>query len=89
MKEKRKGRDISGWYGKEEADEQERRKQAAEIEAWYEKKLALNYRTVSVEVPGKMLEALGRLAAESKKEFSDFIESILAEYLEGKGVRWN
>jgi NAD-dependent dihydropyrimidine dehydrogenase PreA subunit len=46
----------------------------------------MNYRTVPLEIPGKVIADLGKLAMEQKAEFSEFIEGILAEYLEG---RWN
>ena len=55
MEEKRRAKDISGWYAKERMSEADRQERAAWIEAWYEKKGSLNYRTVPVEVPGRML----------------------------------
>jgi len=35
-----------------------------------------------------MMLALGRIAQEKGVPFTDFIEGILAEYLEKQGVNW-
>lgn len=88
MEKKRKAADISGWYAKERMTEADRMKKAAAVEAWYDKKVSRNYRTVPVEVPGRMLAALGRLAMDSGQGHSEFIEGILADYLKKKGIRW-
>jgi hypothetical protein len=88
METKRKTKDISGWYAKERMSEAERLEKAARIEAWYENKVSLNYRTVPVEVPGRMLAALGSLAMDTGQGFSEFIEAILEDYLEKKGIQW-
>jgi hypothetical protein len=47
----------------------------------------MNYRTVPLEIPGKMLAALGKLSIERKIEFSVFIEGILDEYLQKQGIQ--
>lgn len=88
METKQKAKDISGWYGKERLSEAERLERSVRMEAWYGNKASLNYRTVPVEVPGRMLAALGRLAMDTGQGFSEFIEAILEDYLEKKGIQW-
>ena len=88
METKRKAKDISGWYARERMSEAESLEKATRIEAWYGNKVSLNYRTVPVEVPGRMLAALGSLARDAGQGFSEFVEAILEDYLEKKGVRW-
>jgi predicted DNA-binding ribbon-helix-helix protein len=88
MDQKPKGKEISGWYAHEEMTEAEKISQMREVERWYEKRHRLNYRTVPVEMPGKMMLTLGRMAAEQQISFSQFIEKILEGYLRGhKGNR--
>lgn len=77
MKEK----EISGWYSQKELTPEEKAAQMRAVEKWYEKKHRLNYRTVPLEVPGKMLLALGKMALKRGIPFGDFMEGILAEYL--------
>ena len=84
--DKKKTKDVSGWYPKAKLSPKEQAVRAAEIDSWYEKRHTMNYRTVPLEIPGKMLAALGKLAMEQKVEFSEFIEGILAEYLVKKGI---
>ncbi len=48
----------------------------------------LNYRTVPLEIPGKMMLALGRIAMDQGISFSEFIEGILEAYLRQKKVHW-
>ena len=79
-------KEVSGWYVKETLSPEEEAERFAEIDAWYEKRHTLNYRTVPLEIPGKMLAALGKLAIEARMEFSEYIEGILAEYLKKQGI---
>jgi len=89
VNEKRKRReDISGWYSKEKLSPQTHAARMARIDEWYEKRGTLNYRTVPLEIPGKMLAALGKLALEQRVQFSEFVERILDEYLAQKGITW-
>lgn len=87
MSDKKKPKEISGWYikGRVTADERQH------IEDWYNKRVTLNYRTIPVEAPGKMILALGELARQKGMDgprFSDFIEGILDEYLQTQGINW-
>jgi len=84
MKEK----EVSGWYVRKELSPDERAAQMRDMERWYEKRHRLNYRTIPVEIPGKMILALGKLAMEQRVPFSEFIEGILEEYLRQKKVNW-
>ena len=87
MTDKKKAADISGWYARPRATPEERKG----IEDWYEKRARLNYRTMPVEAPGKMILALGELARDRGMDgsrFNDFIEGILDEYLRQQGVDW-
>ena len=87
MTEKKKLKEISGWYVKERATAEERQ----QVEDWYDSRWRLNYKTVPVEAPGKMVLALGKLAREKGMEgprFSNFIEGILDEYLQSRGINW-
>lgn len=80
--------DISGWYAKKKLSPEEHAARMADVNAWYEKQHAMNYRTVPIEIPGKMLAALGKLAMEQKVPFSEFIEEILDQYLKRQGTPW-
>jgi hypothetical protein len=86
-KGKRRG-DVSGWYAKEKLSAEEEAARMAEINAWYEKQHTMNYRTVPLEIPGKMMAALGKLALERELDFSEFVEGILDEYLKRTGNAW-
>lgn len=89
MSEKKKAReDISGWYVTEKLTPQQRTARMTHINEWHEKLHTLNYRTVPLEIPGKMLAALGKLALEEKVQFSEFVERILDEYLTQRGINW-
>ncbi len=79
---------VSGWYAKETLSPEEREAKMAAIEAWYEKRHTMNYRTVPLELPGKMLAAIGKMSMDQDIQISDFIESILEDYLQNKGVEW-
>lgn len=79
---------ISGWYVKEELTAGEKAAQMQALERWYEKRHRLNYRTVPLEIPGKMMLALGRMAMDQGVSFSEFIEGILEAYLGQKKVHW-
>jgi len=86
MEEKKK--DISGWYVQKELTPEEKAAKMKEIEAWYQKKHRLNYRTVPLEIPGKMMLALGKESIAKKMDFSEHIENILDDYLRRKKVDW-
>lgn len=88
MEAKTKGKEISGWYSQEELTAEEKAARMRNIERWYEKRHRLNYRTVPVEIPGKMMLALGKEAIAKKMDFSEYIEGILDEYLRRKKVNW-
>ena len=88
MGERKKREDISGWYVKEKIDPREHAARMADIDEWYKKRHTLNYRTVPIEIPGKMLAAIGKMALEEKIPFSEFVERILDAYLTQKGITW-
>jgi hypothetical protein len=88
MEKKTKREEISGWYVKEKLGAEERAARMADINTWYEKRHRMNYRPVPFEMPGKMLAAIGKLALEQKVEFSEFVESVLDEYLTKRGISW-
>ncbi len=88
MERKMKEKEVSGWYGKKELTPEQQEAQMKEIERWYGKKQKLNYRTVPLEIPGKMMMALGKMAMEQGVPFGDFIEGILEAYLRGKKINW-
>ncbi len=88
MAEKKEKKEVSGWYAQKEKTPEEIAAQVRATEAWYKKKQRLNYRTAPLEIPGKMMLALGRMALDQGIPFSDFIESILESYLREKKVRW-
>ena len=79
-----KKKEVSGWYAKSELTAAERSK----TDEWFKKMIDLNYRTLPVEIPGKMLLELGKLAKQKNMAFNDFIEQILGEYLDKQGISW-
>jgi hypothetical protein len=87
MENKMAKKEISGWYVQEELTAAEKAAQMKAIESWYEKRHRLNYRTVPLEIPGKMMLALGKRAMDQGVSFSEFIEGILNAYLRQKKVR--
>ncbi len=87
METKGSQKEISGWYAQAEETAEERAARLRATEAWYEKRHRLNYRTVPLEIPGKMMLALGRMALDRGVTFSDFVESILDDYLRQKKAR--
>lgn len=87
MSNKKKTTEISGWYVSSRATAEEKQR----IEDWYDKRVRLNYRTIPVEAPGKMIQALGELAQKkgmAGPKFSEFIEAILDEYLHRQAIDW-
>ena len=87
MSDRKKTTDISGWYVRPRATAEEKRR----VEDWYDERVKLNYRTIPVEAPGKMILALGELAQQrgmAGPQFSEFIEGILDEYLQNQGIDW-
>jgi len=88
MERRMKGEEISGWYTQKELTPEEWTAQMKSVECWYEKKHRLNYRSVPLEIPGKMMLALGKMAIDRGVEFSEFIEGILEDYLHRKKVNW-
>jgi hypothetical protein len=88
MEKRKKRGDVSGWYVKEKLSPEENAARIADINNWYEKQHSMNYRTVPLEIPGKMLAALGKMALDQNIQFSEFIEGILDEYLTRTGTRW-
>ena len=79
---------VSGWYAKETLSQEERDAKMAAINAWYEKRHTMNYRSVPLELPGKMLAAIGKMSMDQNIELSDLIEEIIDEYLKKKGIKW-
>jgi hypothetical protein len=88
MEKRKKRGDVSGWYVKEKLTPEENAARIADISNWYEKQHTMNYRTVPLEIPGKMLAALGKMALDRNIQLSEFIEGILDEYLTRTGTRW-
>jgi hypothetical protein len=88
MERKGKDKEISGWYVQEKLTPEEKAAQMRAIGDWYEKKHRLNYRTVPLEVPGKMMLALGKLALEKGMNFSELIEEVLDGYLRANKIPW-
>jgi hypothetical protein len=88
MERKGKEKEISGWYVRKEGTPEEKAAERKAVEDWYEKKHRLNYRTVPLEIPGKMMLALGKVALEKKMNFSEFVEEVLDHYLRGKKISW-
>jgi hypothetical protein len=88
MEHKGKEKEISGWYVQKEWTPEEKAAQMKAVGDWYEKKHRLNYRTVPLEIPGKMMLALGKVALEKKMNFSELIEEILDNYLRGEKISW-
>jgi hypothetical protein len=88
MERRGKDKEISGWYVQENLTPEEKAARVKAVGDWYEKKHRLNYRTVPLEIPGKMMLALGKLSLEKGMNFSEFIEEILDGYLRGKKVLW-
>jgi hypothetical protein len=88
MERKGKEKEISGWYVQEKLSPEEKTTQMRAIGDWYEKKHRLNYRTVPLEIPGKMMLALGKLALEKGMNFSELIEEVLDGYLRGNKIPW-
>jgi hypothetical protein len=88
MERKGKEKEISGWYVQKERTAEEKAAHMKSVGDWYEKKHRLNYRTVPLEIPGKMMLALGKMALEKGMDFSELIEEVLADFLRGKRVHW-
>ncbi|MGA2955917.1 MAG: hypothetical protein ABSF48_09350 [Thermodesulfobacteriota bacterium] len=84
MARKGKEKEVSGWYACKEQTPEEKAAQMQATERWYEKRQRLNYRTVPLEIPGKMMLALGRMALDQGVSFSGFVERILDSYLRQK-----
>jgi hypothetical protein len=87
MERKAKAKEISGWYAQRPMTPEERAAQRRAADQWYDKKHRLNYRTVPLEIPGKTMLSLGKMAMERGVPFSEFIEGILDSYLKGKKIR--
>ena len=89
MSEKKKAEGVSGWYPKSiAASKQLPPDEAKKVDEWYDRLIKGNYRRLSAEIPGKMMLALGKTARDKGVPFTDFIEGILAEYLERQGIDW-
>ena len=88
MDRKGKEKDVSGWYAHKEQTPEEKAAQMRATEGWYEKRNRLNYRTVPLEIPGKMMLALGKMALNQGVSFSEFVEQVLDSYLRQKKIAW-
>ena len=88
MERKGREKEVSGWYAQKGQTAEEITAHMRASELWYEKKVRLNYRTVPLEIPGKMMSALGKLALDQGVPFSEFIERILDSYLRQEKINW-
>ena len=88
MERKEKEKEISGWYTQKQRSPEEMAAETRATEKWHEKKHILNYRSVPLEIPGKMMLALGKMALGKGMDFSQFIEEILDGYLRQKRINW-
>ena len=88
MERKGKGKEVPGWYAQKKQTPEEMALKIRATEQWYEKKHRLNYRTVPLEIPGKMMLTLGKMALDQGVSFSEFIEEILNSYLRHKKINW-
>ncbi len=88
MEGKAKEKEVSGWYVQKPLTPEERAAQMRVVEEWYQKKHRLNYRTVPLEIPGKMMLVLGKIARDEGVAFPEFIEGILDSYLKRKKINW-
>jgi hypothetical protein len=88
MERKTIKKEISGWYAQKEPTASQKAAQMQAVERWYERRHRLNYRTIPLEIPGKMMLALGRIALDQGVSFSEFIEGVLEAYLRQKKVNW-
>jgi len=89
MSETKKVESLSGLYFKSiGAPQKLTDEQAKRVDEWFDRLIKGNYKRISAEIPGKMLLALGKMAKEKGIPFTDFIEGILAEYLERQGIDW-
>ena len=89
MSEKKKAEEVSGWYPRSIAAPRELTEdEVKKVDEWFDRLIDGNYKRLPAEIPGKMMLALGRMAKEKGVPFTDFIEGILAEYLERQGIDW-
>ena len=88
MERQGKGKEVAGWYVQKEQTPEEIALQIRATDQWYEKKHRLNYRTGPLEIPGKMMLTLGKIAMDQGVSFSEFIEGILNSYLRHKKINW-
>jgi len=88
MEGKAKEKEVSGWYVQKTLTPEERAAQMRSVEEWYRKKHRLNYRAVPLEIPGKMMLALGRIARGKGVDLTELIEGILDSYLKRKKIDW-
>ena len=87
--EKEKTERISGWYPKSIGAPMELTEdEAKKVDEHFDRLIKGNYKRLSAEIPGKMMLALGKMALEKGVPFTDFIEGILGEYLEKRGIDW-
>ncbi len=83
-----KSRHVSGWYSKGKLSAEEEAARRQQVEDWLAQRIALNYRQVAVEMPGRMVLALGRLAQAQGVTFEAMVEGVLADYLARQGIDW-
>lgn len=90
MSERKKAEAVSGWYPRSIAAPTRTlsAEEAQRVDEWFDRLITGNYKRIPAEIPGKMMLELGRMAQEKKMAFTDFIESILAEYLDRQGRKW-
>ncbi|MFC1995501.1 hypothetical protein ACFLVM_01305 [Chloroflexota bacterium] len=88
MSEKKKTGAISGWYSKSTTSNKLTDDEAKRVDEWFDRLIDGNYKRLPVEIPGKMMLTLGKMAKEKDIPFTDFVEGILAEYLGKQGIDW-
>ncbi len=88
MSEKKKAEAVSGWFSKSTASKKLTEDEAKRLDEWFDRLIDGNYKRLPAEIPGKMMLALGKMAQKKDVPFTDFIEGILAEYLERQDIDW-
>jgi len=83
--ERKKVKEISGWYVKDELTKEEREAKERAISEWWKRRTDLHYKSVVAEIPAKMNLDLGIIAYKMGKTFPELIEIILADYMKSKG----
>jgi hypothetical protein len=83
--ERKKVKEISGWYVKEELTPEERAAKERAINEWWARRTELHYKNVVAEIPAKMNLDLGVEAYKLGKTFPELVEIILSDWMKSKG----